>query len=147
MKVDYDYLPDCEPVPGSAKLIRLKADWYFTIDGKQYWIPVGYFYDGASIPRIFWILIGSPFEPDFWAAAMAHDWLYLMHWTSRPTADEVIYQLLRKGGVGTIRAHVIWAAVRSCAGLAWTNNTEDLQEIQKLKADVDSRPDHFKFGL
>ncbi len=147
MKISYDYLPHCEPVPNSSKEAKACEDWYFIIDGKQFWIPAGYVFDGASIPRIFWLLIGSPFQPNYWAAALAHDWLYLMHWVDRSAADEVIYQLLKLSGVGTIKAHIIWAAVRTGGVFAWGNNTKDLEEIQKLKRDVDTRADHWKFGL
>lgn len=147
LNIRYDFLPQCEPVAGSSKKMRLCKDWYFWIGNVAYWIPAGYIFDGASIPRIFWALIGSPFEPDFWAAALAHDWLYFTHQTSRAVADEVIYQLLKQSGVNTVKAHIIWGAVRAGAFWAWGNSTEDLEELQALKREVDERPDHFKFGL
>jgi hypothetical protein len=93
------------------------------------------------------MLIGSPFQPNYWAASLAHDWLYLMHWVDRKAADEVIYQLLRKSGVGTIKAHIIWSAVRAGAFWAWDNTAKDIEEVQKLKREVDTRSDHWKFGL
>ena len=34
-----------------------------------------YAYDGASVPRFFWRLIGSKGEVEFLAAALIHDWL------------------------------------------------------------------------
>lgn len=146
-RIYYEFFPQCEPVVGSSKKARLVHDWYFWIGSKVYWIPAGYIFDGASIPRIFWTIIGSPFEPDYWAAALAHDWLYLTHFVDRKTADEVIYQLLKQSGVGTIKAHIIWAAVRSCAAWAWDNNTDDLTELQRIKNEISQRHDHAKFGM
>ena len=37
-------------------------------------VPAGYSTDGASIPRLMWSLVGSPFDPRFVAAAVVHDW-------------------------------------------------------------------------
>lgn len=149
MVVSYDFLPKCEPVPGSNNKCMLHEDWYFTIDGKRFWIMAGYVFDGASIPRIFWTLVGSPFQPNFWAAALAHDWLYLTHLESRSVADEVIYQLLLKSEVSRAKSRLIWLSVRSGAWWAWWNTTEDLEEIQKLKQIAAERPEHdgWKFGF
>ena len=38
-------------------------------------IPKGYSFDGATIPRFFWRLIGSKGEVEFLPAALVHDWL------------------------------------------------------------------------
>jgi len=149
MIVSYDYLPQCEPVPGSAKLVRLCKDWYLTIDGKQWWVPNGYSLDMASIPRIFWSIIGNPYTPTYWAAATGHDYFYLTHLVTRSEADEVLYQLLLKSGVSSFKAHIIWGAVRSFAWAAWTNSSDDLAVLQALKREVAERLEHdgWKFGL
>ncbi|MCQ2739103.1 MAG: DUF1353 domain-containing protein [bacterium] len=42
-------------------------------------IPKGYCYDGASIPRIFWRLIGSPTDNDFLIPTLIHDVLCENH--------------------------------------------------------------------
>ena len=34
-----------------------------------------YNWDGASIPRFFWRIVGSQYDPDFAPASMIHDWL------------------------------------------------------------------------
>ena len=39
-------------------------------------VPKGFLIDGASIPRTLWRLMGSPFMPEFSAAATVHDYLY-----------------------------------------------------------------------
>lgn len=38
-------------------------------------INKGYSWNGANIPRIFWRIIGSQFNPEFLPASMVHDWL------------------------------------------------------------------------
>ena len=60
-----------------AKPYLNKRDVTFTIDylGTVYviFIPKGYKWDGASIPRLFWWLIGSKGENDFLDPSMVHD--------------------------------------------------------------------------
>jgi hypothetical protein len=144
MKIYYDIQPECEAMP-ETNFVKLVKDWYFCIDNKKIWIPKDYYYNGASIPRIFWSIIGSPFEPDFWSAAMGHDYLYLLHLVDRSTADECLYQLLLQSNVNTIRAHIIWAAVRTCGMLAWNNDSSDKLEIDTLLKELSLRKDRDKF--
>jgi hypothetical protein len=125
--------------------LHLIEDWCFYIDDKPVWIPAGYEYDGASIPRIFWSIIGSPFEPRLQAAALAHDWIYLTHIYSRALADEVIYQLTIRSKVNTVKAHIIWAAVRSCGYLPYQNNEKDRAILNNLIQQIKCRPDGNKF--
>jgi hypothetical protein len=144
MKVTFPCQPELVP-DVVDNLQQIAADFVAYLALIAYWIPRGYVYDGASIPRIFWFLIGSPFEPVFAAAALVHDWFYLTHLVPRAVADECLYQLLRACGVGTVRAHIIWAAVRSCAGFAWTNNVKDTIELKRIIQELRGRPDRDKF--
>ena len=45
--------------------------------GQNYrvFINKGYNWDGASIPRFFWRIVGSQFDPQFAPASLIHDWL------------------------------------------------------------------------
>lgn len=144
MKSRFDNQPVLLP-EYKTDLWRLGNDWYFYIDGKTFWVPTGYTYDGASIPRPVWSIIGSPFEPRYMAAALAHDWLYLMHLVGRSVADEVFFQLLRQCGVGLWRARIMWGAVRSCGYPAWTNNEADNREIARIRTLLSGRSDGGKF--
>lgn len=42
-------------------------------------IPKGYCYDGASIPRLFWRVVGAPTDNNFLIAALVHDVLCENH--------------------------------------------------------------------
>jgi len=46
-------------------------------NGKNYriFINKGYNWNGANIPRFFWRIVGSQYDPDFLPASMVHDWL------------------------------------------------------------------------
>ena len=86
-------------------------------DGVVHWvdIPVGYEFDGASIPRFAWSIIGAPFEPDFIKAACVHDW-YCEHtpddYQSRVIGDAVFFKLLRDAGVPKWRRTLMFLGVR-----------------------------------
>ena len=46
-------------------------------NGQYYRICIGknYNWDGATIPRFFWRIVGSQYNPDFLPASLVHDWL------------------------------------------------------------------------
>jgi len=147
MDAHYDVLPSCRPYAKNAGFVEFSMDWYFVLNGKKIWIPKGYWMNGASIPRPFWPIIGSPFEPDLWAGAGAHDYLYLTHIRPREESDEVLFQLCRQSKVGLWRARTIWRAVRTFAGFAWNNNQRDLEELGDLRVMIAARPDRDKFEV
>ena len=78
-------------------------------------IPKGYEFDGASIPRLCWALIGSPFEPDLMLPACVHDW-YCEHtaecYQSRVIGDGVFFYLLRQAKVPRWRRIIMYLGVR-----------------------------------
>jgi len=144
IKVRYDVEPAYKRANEYGH-IELVKDWYFTIDGKKYWIPQGYVCNGASIPRPFWSLVGSPFDPINAVGAWGHDYLYLTHLTNRKIADEVGFQLWRQAGCKLRKARTMWFCVRTFAGFAYKNNKKDLKDLQEVRDLIASRPDKEKF--
>lgn len=88
-------------------------------------IPYGFKTDGASIPRFFWRVVGTPFEPDLMLGALLHDRLYRTGAVTRRQADEALYDRMRLDGVGRVRARVIWLAVRLFGWLFWHRCGDD----------------------
>jgi hypothetical protein len=127
--------------------VQITQDCFFIVDGVKYWIPNGYWYDGASIPRIFWSLVGSPFQPKFLAPALWHDWGYLTHVLPRSVYDEGFRTLLMDCGVGSFKARIMWSAVRTGGVFAWGNTIADIEDLAKLKSQLNERPDGQKFLL
>jgi hypothetical protein len=78
-------------------------------------IPQGYRFDGATIPRFLWSMIGSPFDPRFMLAACVHDW-YCEHtskcYESRAIGDGVFFRLLAKAGVPKWKRSLMFLGVR-----------------------------------
>ena len=138
--------PHAEPLVSCDKMLLL-SDFIYTINGVLYYIPAGFIWDGASIPRPFWEIIGSPTEPKFWAFSLVHDWIYLTHIRTREEADEAAFQILGQCNVSLLRSRCIWAAVRLFGGLvgAWKTKPSDKKQIDEINAFLASRSDRYKF--
>jgi hypothetical protein len=126
--------------------IMLTKDYCFAVDGKTYWLPSGYVCDGASIPRPFWSIAGSPFDPEKVPAAFVHDAIYLTHAFTRSDADEILFQLLLQGGCRPRTARTMWAAVRAFASFAWSMSAEDKSDLAKTRAMIEARTDRDLFN-
>ena len=71
--------PSVRPLSGTDYELAQKFLFRATVD--RVWDVVvrvrpGFRTDGASIPRLLWRVFGSPYDPDIFAAAIAHDALY-----------------------------------------------------------------------
>ena len=98
------------------KAIRLDYDVevsirYASMPRKIMTIKKGYVFDGASIPPVFWDLIGEPDDTDFIEAALVHDYLYGRRY-NRAVADQIFKEFLIREGVWSFKATLMWAAVR-----------------------------------
>lgn len=113
-----------EPVDGTR--MRLTRELSVSISSipcviHQVCIPAGYEFDGASIPRVAWSIIGAPFEPDFVLAACIHDWYCdrARCYHQRMIGDAVFFLLLARAGVPYWRRACMYAAVRVYGWLKW----------------------------
>jgi hypothetical protein len=73
-------------------------------------VPQGYRTDGASIPWIFWRLIGTPFSPTYSIASMCHDWQCDQKWPVQEMSD-LFYQNLINAGVSKWKAKLMYHSV------------------------------------
>lgn len=78
-------------------------------------------WDGASIPRLAWSIMGHPLAADVREASYWHDRLCEGSKTpeDRMVADAVFLMLLRRAGVSRWRRWAMWAAVRFYAVFIW----------------------------
>ena len=105
-------------------LMEILPGFAFAIGHLQFKVVREFWSDGASIPR--WVrgLIGDRFAELYMIAALIHDILYGIQEISREYADKALYDIMRKCGVGRIKAWTIYKAVRMFGWAAWNAKTE-----------------------
>jgi len=99
-----------------------------------YRAPIGILLDGASIPRFFWRVIGSPFTGRYLRGSVIHDAGYKGRLLSGPSErslgkcpldrkaiDNLFYRLMLARGVSKKKAEAMYAAVRVGGWRAWRN--------------------------
>ena len=87
---------------------------YKKVKKYEFTIPKGYSYDGASIPRVFWRLIGAKTDPAFLIPSMIHDVLCEHHEyvnNDRYFADKVFERLLYVSGVPSFNRWLMFHSV------------------------------------
>jgi Protein of unknown function (DUF1353) len=123
-----------------------------TIGNQDYdiWVPEGFIYDGASIPSYFWDAVYTPFTPKVMRGALVHDWLYYTHHVqkepvSRKIADDIFKKALVEDGIESLKATMIYLAVRFWGRFHWENTLENKITLQKLGKEKGDEA--WKFGL
>ena len=102
--------------PGAPnRNVRVLEDFTFTQanDGTVWQAPSGSIVNGASIPRVLWTLVGSPFTGDYVYASIVHD--VACDTRTRPWRDThyMFYLACLAGGTRPGRAKLMYLAVRN----------------------------------
>lgn len=126
--------------------MRLLDDFsYVDAKGAEWKAPKGSLIDGASIPRVLWTAVGSPFTGEYRTASVVHD--VACDERTRPWQDvhRMFYEAGRCGGVGDQKAKIMFAAVYHF-GPRWSPNGTPMMfarsrpvedDFQDLKAFVE----------
>lgn len=100
-------------VRGTNEVLLLAPLEYRCPRTKQtYVVPKLFISDFASIPRIFWTLVGHPADHRWREQSVLHDFLCRTGIIPRKVADQIYYDSLREGGLGYLQAQAIYFAVR-----------------------------------
>jgi hypothetical protein len=85
---------------------------YTTKRGDTFEVPAGFTSDFASIPKVFWTVVGDPDGP--WApAAVIHDFLYRTAIVPRAEADAIFREAMEElPGISWLKRWAMWAALR-----------------------------------
>ena len=95
-----------------GRRVKLAQAFGFTDPAGLGWpVPAGTVVDGASIPRVFWALIGGPFEGKYRNASIIHD--HYCDLRSRPwrAVHHVFYDGMIASGVGEDKAKLLYFSV------------------------------------
>ena len=84
-------------------------------------VEAGFVFDGASIPRVFWRLIGPPMAGKYAHASLIHDYLYVHQKSliTRKAADDIMLEIMQEDGVSWWKRNAIHRGVRLGGGRAW----------------------------
>ena len=100
----------------SKNLEQLHEDYSITflVDSIEQKISIksGYKWDGASIPRYCWSIIGGKYMPRFREASLVHDYMYENGLINKEVADRLFLELLDESSVKGIRRKLMYGAVR-----------------------------------
>ena len=118
--------PSVRPHSGTDYVLAQKFLFRATVD--RVWDVVlrvrhGFRTDGASIPRLLWRVFGSPYDPDIFAAAIAHDALYRGEVLPRKDADVAFLKMMARSGVPVKKRRLIYRGVRWFGWITWLSHT------------------------
>ena len=111
----------------------------FTINGDEFVIPANFETDLASIPTIAWPIM-APAHSSLIRPAIIHDWFYRKTCDfTRYETDLIFYHMLKNDGVSTIRASLMFYAVR---WFGWNYYNEDYCDEEFKGLDQEMRGVH-----
>jgi hypothetical protein len=107
-----------------GRKVRINTEYHFLLDDVEYIIPAGWISDGASIPRLLWPVLGSPFVGKHRAGCILHDFLYWKNVESQNYSDLCMYHKNRLDGVGWIKANLLYTGLCIGGWVAWNNHSK-----------------------
>jgi hypothetical protein len=142
--------PRVQSMGGGLSLTLASTLYQYEHSGATYQltVPAKFVFDGASIPQMFWTLLGLVPHGDMDGPALAHDFIYhhmgevpLLirrdgEWAAceqpvtRSVADQMLGALcLHYGAAGRMRSWLVWAAVRLGGFMAWRRDDEERKKV------------------
>ena len=146
--------PLCRAINKKLSVVGQYASCYFTVNDIEYCldIPTGFVFDGASIPRAVWGILGLAPHGVMDGPGLVHDFCYHYkgdfpsgsYWIkdvtgvwyrcsvpmSKPTSDELLKELcLHHKACGEFKASLVWSGVAAFGIFAWNSNDEERKEI------------------
>ena len=90
---------------------------YVDPNDRTWTVPARAVINGASIPRVFWELIGPPFVGNYRRASVVHDYFVFLKQDTPKDVHRMFYDACITGGVPKTKAMVMYLAVK--AGSNW----------------------------
>ena len=118
-----------EWLPDGVRMIVLTSMTYTDPSGRKWEVPAGFVTDGASIPREFWSLIGSPYTGEYRVAAVFHDAAYATLGVTREDADGMLRHACLELGCSVWLADTIYAGVRAGGELSYVGDQRNVSVV------------------
>lgn len=117
---------------GDGRSMRLLSDFAFVDShGEQWTAPAGSVVDGASIPKIFWSSLGSPFVGKYRRASILHDVACQERTRPYKKVHKMFYEAMRADGTPNNMAKKLYRAVK-LFGPRWD------KQGRTIKLEIDS---------
>ena len=85
----------------------------------------GFIYDGASIPKFAWSLLGeNPFSGKIQPASIIHDILFRTHYVKYLKANDVWDDLCIRNNLANTKRVIMTQALNAVGWVAYNNNTQ-----------------------
>jgi hypothetical protein len=102
-----------EWIAGEKRRMKLIKEFSFVDgSGKKWTAPANSIIDGASTPRFFWRVIGSPFIGLFRRASVIHDVYCVTKSEPYKKVHKMFYNAMRADGVSKGKAKTMYWAVK-----------------------------------
>lgn len=103
---------------------KLLEDFSLATDKYEVIVKKGFDFDGASIPKILWSVVGSPMEGNYVPGAVIHDGLYASQKVSKEVADTIFLDIMKQSNVGYVKRTSMYLAVKVFGGKDWKEANE-----------------------
>lgn len=108
---------------------RLYEDQEFHVCGFRFIILKDFMYDGASIPKLLWGLVGSPFTGCYTTGALVHDLCYKTKVLPKSQSDIIFRVLMDRKEVPEFKKEVIYNSVRCFGHRAYNKPAEQKDKV------------------
>lgn len=124
---------DVQLLADGRNAVLLKPFAYVDGNGSRWECPAGETVDGASIPQVFWSIVGGPFEGKYRFASIVHDRYCRAPHGGRTWRDvhRMFYEACLAGGTDPALAKVMYAAVFHF-GPRWADQEKGEEELAAL---------------
>jgi hypothetical protein len=112
---------------------KLQDNFSYENDSIQVTIKSNFITDGASIPKMFWSIVGNPLENYLLKPAIIHDGLYTIMQLPRAKCDKLLKEMLLFNDTYKLKANLIYYTVRLFGGSHWKKDTTDKMKFVEIK--------------
>lgn len=107
----------------SDRLMEVQKPFGYSDEAGTMWaVPTKALVDGASIPRVFWSILGGPWDGRYRDASVVHDWFCAVRIMPWQATHRMFYEAMLTSGTDATLAKTMFLAVRYC-GPSWDNLT------------------------
>jgi hypothetical protein len=108
----YSGSPKTEWLPDGRRMRLLERITFSDAIQNRDWVaPQDWIVDGASIPRLFWSVIGGPLEGPYRNASVFHDVAGDQKWEPWKMVHRMFYNAMRCSDVNSLQAKIMYYAV------------------------------------